>query len=70
MIGNDELVQIFGHFDHDHNGRINRDEFKGLLGALGVVAPGIEMDACFDTIDVDGSGSIEFSEFGHWWASR
>jgi|GEM_PF-4183715 len=33
MISNEELVQIFGHFDTDHNGRINREEFRGLLGA-------------------------------------
>jgi Ca2+-binding EF-hand superfamily protein len=70
MISNEELVQIFGHFDGDHDGRINRQEFNGLLSALGVVAPRVELDACFDSIDADGSGSIEFNEFGHWWMSR
>jgi len=70
MISNDELMQIFEHYDADQNGRIDREEFKGLLGALGVVAPRVELDACFDSIDADGSGWIEFNEFGHWWMSR
>jgi Ca2+-binding EF-hand superfamily protein len=31
VIGIEELMQIFGHFDGDHNGRIDRGEFKRLM---------------------------------------
>lgn len=29
MIGIEELMQIYSHFDGDGNGRIDRGEFKG-----------------------------------------
>jgi Ca2+-binding EF-hand superfamily protein len=70
MIGIEELMQIFGHFDGDHNGRIDRGEFKRLMGALGADAPDDELDAGFEAIDEDGNGTIDFHEFKGWWMNR
>jgi len=47
MIGFEELLQIFNHFDGDHNGRIDRGEFKRLMVALGANAPDEELDIGF-----------------------
>jgi calmodulin len=70
MIGVEELMQIFNHFDGDHNGRIDRGEFKRLMHALGAVAPEAELDIGFEALDCDGSGTIEFNEFSAWWMNR
>lgn len=70
MAGVEELMQIFGHFDGDQNGRIDRGEFKGLMHALGVRAADAELDKSFEAIDCDGSGTVEFNEFSNWWMNR
>lgn len=70
MAGVEELMQIFGHFDGDQNGRIDRGEFKGLMHALGVRGADAELDKHFDAIDCDGSGTVEFNEFSNWWMNR
>jgi Ca2+-binding EF-hand superfamily protein len=70
MIGIEELMQIFNHFDGDNNGRIDRGEFKRLMQALGADAPDAELDIGFEALDSDGSGHIEFNEFGTWWMNR
>lgn len=70
MIGIEELMQIYSHFDGDGNGRIDRSEFKRLMAALGAIAPDEELDIGFDAIDEDGSGTIDFHEFKGWWMNR
>jgi len=70
MAGVEELMQIFGHFDGDQNGRIDRGEFKGLMHALGVRAGDADLDKSFESIDCDGSGTVEFNEFSNWWMNR
>ena len=66
----EDLMQIFSHFDSDHNGRIDRAEFKRLMAALGANAPDEELDARFNTMDEDGNGAIDFHEFKGWWSNR
>lgn len=70
MIGIEELMQMYSHFDGDGNGRIDRGEFKQLMAALGTLAPDDELDMGFDAIDEDGSGTIDFHEFKGWWMNR
>lgn len=70
MIGIEELMQIFSHYDGDGNGRIDRGEYKLLMAALGAHAPDQELDAGFDAIDEDGNGTVDFHEFKGWWIAR
>ena len=70
MIGMDELIQIYSHYDGDGNGRIDRSEFKRLMGALGAHASEEELNLGFDAIDENGSGTIDFHEFKGWWIDR
>lgn len=70
MISLEELMQLFAHFDVDHNGRIDRGEFKRLMAALGATGSDEELEAGFNAIDEDGSGSIDFHEFKGWWMNR
>ena len=70
MIGIEELMQIFSHYDGDGNGRIDRGEFKRLMAALGAHAPDEELNAGFEAIDEDGNGTVDFHEFKGWWIAR
>lgn len=70
MIGIEELMQIFSHYDGDGNGRIDRGEYKRLMAALGVKSPDQELDVNFLAIDEDGNGTIDFHEFKGWWIER
>ena len=65
-----ELRENFEHFDADDNGEIDREEFAGLMEALGAGMSEAELDMGFETIDTDGSGTIEFDEFESWWRDR
>lgn len=70
MTDKHELKEIFGHFDGDHNGRIDCSEFKKLMKALDADLSPEELDIGFDIIDSDNNGSIEFEEFIQWWTNR
>ena len=70
MSDKEELREIFGHFDDDDNGCIDRAEFGRLMDALGADAPKNELDMGFDLIDADDNGKIDFEEFAQWWANR
>jgi calmodulin len=66
----DELRENFDYFDSDDNGRIDRAEFKRLMGVLGADAPEDELDIGFDAVDTDDDGAIDFNEFAGWWMNR
>lgn len=64
---NTELRNTFDHFDRDHNGAIDFDEFCDLLDALNSEMEPASRRIGFDVIDGDGNGTIEFEEFASWW---
>ena len=66
----EELRETFDYFDADHNGRIDRDEFRQLLDALGAGVDQGEADTGFDIIDLDNNGTISLREFTEWWSDR
>ncbi len=63
------LKGAFNRFDDDRSGTIDRQEFEQLLATIGADMSDDEIDEGFATIDVDGSGQIEFDEFVDWWES-
>ncbi len=66
----EEMREVFEHFDRDGNGVIDPDEFAALCRALGAGFTDAELAAGRDAIDLDSNGMIEFDEFAAWWNSR
>jgi calmodulin len=66
----EELRENFEYFDGDGNGRIDRFEFKRLMGVLGAYGSEEELDVGFDVVDSDDDGAIDFHEFASWWMNR
>ena len=56
------VVDLFRDWDDDRNGTVSRKEFRMVLPVLGLSVPRSEADALFSSIDVDGSGTIEYAE--------
>ena len=56
------VSDLFKLWDLDGNGYIDRDEFHRAFSALGYAAPQVDIDAVFDQMDGDGSGSIRYTE--------
>ena len=63
----DNLRATFDRFDGDKNGAIDFFEFKNLLAALDYATDDDSNRLAFGTIDVNGSGTIQFEEFQTWW---
>ena len=57
------LIDLFREWDDDGNGALDKKEVRRAVAALGYEAPRSEVDALFDSIDVDKGGMIEFEEF-------
>ena len=55
------LRRIFDKYDHDHNGMIEREEFKEALEGFGYNEA--EVEKMFSGCDLDGTGIIHYSEF-------
>lgn len=62
-----ELKETFQQFDRDQNGRIDLQEFRELLTALDARVDDSASQIGFESIDSDGSGTIDFDEFAAWW---
>ena len=69
-ISSEELRENFDYFDKDGDGKLSREEFAGLMEALGVAETGQDASRGFSAIDTDGSGLIEFDEFARWFSDR
>ena len=49
-------------FDDDNNDLVCFDEFQNLMGGKNFCSEDMDLQLAFNTIDVDGSGSIAMSE--------
>jgi calcium-dependent protein kinase len=54
-----DIHQVFRELDKDGNGVLSADEVKSGLGSLG----GGDVDTMFANLDMDGSSSIDYTEF-------
>ena len=60
----DELLKTFKELDLDHDGQLTHDELMiGYSKLMGEDAAKKEVDRIFLTIDVNGTGAIDFTEF-------
>ena len=50
-----KLIDLFREWDEDGNGALDKKEVRRAVAALGYEAPRSEVDALFDSIDVDGA---------------
>ena len=56
------IKELFAQWDTNGNGKIDRNEFKRAIAAVGVTASERELDAIFTQWDADGSGEIDLQE--------
>ena len=56
------VIDLFRSVDEDASGLVTASEFRTYLARFGCNAPGDDIQAVFDAIDIDGSGSIEYEE--------
>ena len=61
-----KVMDFVKPWDVDGSGEIERWEFRRAMASMGIVAPSIAMiDALFDEMDVDNSGSLSTEEIFH-----
>ena len=53
---------LFKLWDLDKNGLVSKDEFRRAVEAMGYKAAAEDVDAAFDTIDDDRTGTIKYQE--------
>lgn len=58
-----ELRKAFRLFDANHNNMLEKDELAAMLRSMGRRPLQSKIDSIFDTLDVDGNGSLDFAEF-------
>ena len=61
-VDQEELREIFSHFDSDNNKVIDRDEFANLLRTLAPDISSDEIDVGLRALDANSNGTIEFDE--------
>ena len=67
---NAKIIDLFREWDGDGDGALDKKDVRKALKALGYEAPREEFDAFFDSIDKDGSGSIDFEKFKKVFSDR
>ena len=68
-----KIVSAFKIFDVDGNGTISKEELLAILmrpSASGKTFTPEEVDQLFSSIDADGSGGVDYTEFAAAWASK
>lgn len=67
---NQEVREVFNHYDRDKSGVIEAKEFARLCEALGVELEDDELQVGLSIVDSDNDGRITWNEFLGWWQSR
>ncbi len=58
-----ELREVFALFDKDGDGTITANELGTVMGQLGQAPTDSELQDMVNEVDLDGNGTIDFSEF-------
>ena len=56
------IIDVFRDWDESADGKVDRSEFVAAMGSLISGASQAELEALFKVFDLDGSGTIEYSE--------
>ena len=64
-----ELREIFGHYDRDKDGLIELPEFARICEASGMAMEEEELATGYSIVDADSDGKISWDEFVTWWRS-
>lgn len=60
----DRLRSVFISLDYGNTGILSRQDFREAFRRLNIQSVNqLELDEFFDTIDIDGNGQVEYSEF-------
>ncbi|XP_059624688.1 probable calcium-binding protein CML41 [Cornus florida] len=59
----DELREVFRHFDRDNDGKISAIELRAYFGSVGEYMSHEEAQGVIDDLDTDGDSSIDFQDF-------
>ena len=65
-----EIKENFDFFDDDANKKLDFNEFRHVVNAVGGGIHEDELKIGFEIIDKDNSGFIDFNEFVSWWENR
>ena len=57
-----KVTNVFREWDDDHNGKVNKKEWRQGIGLLGIEAAPTVSDALFCLLDADHSGALEYEE--------
>lgn len=58
-----QLLFLFRSIDHDHDGRLNKDELRAAFQHSGLAVPARRLTGFFDEIDLNHDGYITFDEW-------
>ena len=59
------LTNVFRQFDLNHDGVVSYTEFRQGLHNLGVELNELDFKVLIETVDVDGEGTIDYTEFAY-----
>jgi Ca2+-binding EF-hand superfamily protein len=57
------LTSTFRQFDANHDGVVSYDEFREGLFNLGVALSEADFTTLVETVDIDGEGTVDYTEF-------
>eukprot|EP00612_Vaucheria_litorea_P002777 CAMPEP_0171458924 /NCGR_PEP_ID=MMETSP0945-20130129/4408_1 /TAXON_ID=109269 /ORGANISM="Vaucheria litorea, Strain CCMP2940" /LENGTH=299 /DNA_ID=CAMNT_0011984829 /DNA_START=88 /DNA_END=987 /DNA_ORIENTATION=+ len=63
----DQLRQIFEHYDVDNSGALDKQELASLCYEMGAELSRNELETALHLLDRDEDGLIQFEEFIGWW---
>ena len=62
----DEIEETFDRFDENGDRRIAFEEFAKFMLKMDHTTSAQSLRACFDAIDTDRDGQVNFAEFRAW----